>query len=115
MCEVMVLPAIVQTESTVIPVADFCTSRLEQLAPEEDACDCMAWSVAASMHCFIVMGWLATWVVICHRPAWREGMSGSGRHRERSDEKQHGTRTVHGILPHANPAFRIGFEGDARA
>src|SRR5262249_40602603 len=75
MCEVMVLPAIVQIESTVMPVADFCTSRLEQLAPDEDACDCMAWSVAASMHCFIVMGWLATWVVISHRPALREGMS----------------------------------------
>jgi hypothetical protein len=35
----------------------------------------------------------------------------NGRHRERNNQKQDGTRTVHGVFSHANPAFRIGFAG----
>jgi hypothetical protein len=35
----------------------------------------------------------------------------SGRHRERNNQKQDGTRTAHGVFSHANPAFRIGFAG----
>jgi len=43
MCDVMVLPAMVQTESIVMEPTDFCTSRFEQPAPgAEPACDCMA-------------------------------------------------------------------------
>jgi hypothetical protein len=33
MCEVTALPATVQTESTVIVLPDFCTSRFEQSLP----------------------------------------------------------------------------------
>ena len=76
MWEVLVLPATVQTESIVVVVPDFCTSRFEQ-SPwgAVPARVCMARSVAASTHCCIFTDLSPMPVVISHSPALRVGKS----------------------------------------
>src|SRR5580704_13971695 len=69
----------VQVESMVIEFSDTCTSRWGHAAGANGpALDCIIWSVAASMHCWIARPGallLSMLVLTCHKPGLRDGNS----------------------------------------